>query len=74
MTERLEALLRDADLNAEVLNFGRPGSETVDHVETLQDAVLPLQPDFVLLQWFVNDVEGHDKSGRPMPTSTEQPA
>ena len=24
-----------------------------------------MNPDFVLLQWFVNDVEGHDLSGRP---------
>ncbi|MBN1352364.1 SGNH/GDSL hydrolase family protein [candidate division KSB1 bacterium] len=49
----------------EVLNFGRSGAETVDHLEILNSIVLKTRPDFVLLQWFVNDVEGHDKSGRP---------
>jgi hypothetical protein len=48
----------------EVLNFGRPGAETVDHVQILRDVVLDIEPDFVLLQWFVNDVEGRD-SERP---------
>lgn len=67
MTERLQALLEEASLNAEVLNFGRPGAQTVDHIRTLRDIVLPLQPDFVLMQWYVNDVEGHDKAGRPTP-------
>lgn len=65
MTERLENLLNDSSLNFEVLNFGRTGAETVDHVETLRDIVLPLQPDFVLMQWYANDVEGYDKSDRP---------
>lgn len=51
----------------EVLNFGRLGAETEDHLEILRDVVLDLTPDFVLLQWYVNDVEGHDKSGRPQP-------
>lgn len=51
----------------EVLNFGRAGAETVDHVKFLAHPVLPADPNFVLLQWFVNDVEGTDKSGRPRP-------
>ena len=29
--------------------------------------MLPLHPDFVLLQWYENDVEGLDKSRRPRP-------
>jgi hypothetical protein len=65
MTEKLEKELRDAGLEVEVLNFGHPGHETVDHVRTLRDVVLPLEPDFVLMQWYVNDVEGSDKSDRP---------
>ena len=65
MTEKLEKLLRNEGLEVEVLNFGRPGGETVDHVRTLRDVVLPVQPDFVLMQWYINDVEGHDKSNRP---------
>jgi lysophospholipase L1-like esterase len=49
----------------EVLNFGLEGAETEDHLNILTQTVLPAKPDFVLLQWFVNDVEGSDKSGRP---------
>jgi hypothetical protein len=49
----------------EVLNLGRPGAETDDHLEILRSHGLPLQPDFVLLQWYQNDVEVGDKRGRP---------
>lgn len=49
----------------EVLNFGRNGAETVDEVQFLLHPVLNTKPDFVLLQWYQNDVEGHDKNGRP---------
>jgi len=65
MTERLESMLRSEGLEVEVLNFGHPGDETVDHVRTLKDVVLPVEPDFVLMQWYINDVEGRDKSSRP---------
>ena len=41
----------------EVRNFGRPGAETDDHLQILNEVVLDLSPDFVLLQWSVNDVE-----------------
>ena len=63
----LERRLQSASPTArfEVLNFGKPGAETVDHVDILEKYVLPAAPDFVLLQWFVNDVEGRDKSRRP---------
>jgi len=49
----------------QVLNFGTPGAETVDHIATFKKSVLPAQPDFVILQWFMNDFEGKDKSQRP---------
>ena len=49
----------------EVLNFGVAGNNTPHHLNTLRAAVLPADPDFVLLQWFVNDIEGADLSGRP---------
>ena len=49
----------------EVLNFGVPGDNTPEHLEGLRTHVLPAHPDFVLLQWFVNDVEGSDLSARP---------
>lgn len=51
----------------EVLNFSRPGAETVHHLQMLENDVLNLRPDFILLQWYVNDVEGADKTGRPSP-------
>ncbi len=50
----------------EVLNFGKRGTETVDHLNFLKDYVLASSPDFILLQWFINDVEV-DKSERPKP-------
>ena len=51
----------------EVLNFGKGGAETVDHLEFLRYPVLYTNPDFILLQWYVNDVEGHDMRQRPRP-------
>ncbi len=62
----IEQQLNVSNNNYEVLNFGKPGAETVHHIGFLDD-VLELQPDFILLQWFVNDVEGNDKSARPRP-------
>jgi lysophospholipase L1-like esterase len=59
--------LAQGEIRYEVLNFGLPGKETEDHVQLLRDVVIDLKPDFVLLQWYVNDVEGHDKSRRPRP-------
>jgi hypothetical protein len=62
----IERKLNNAKGGYEVLNFGKPGAETIDHIGFLDD-VLALDPDFVMLQWFSNDVEGHDKSARPRP-------
>lgn len=67
MTNLLQARLNEVDPRFEVVNFGRPGAETRDHLAFLRDTVVGLHPDFVLLQWFVNDVEGDDKSLRPIP-------
>jgi lysophospholipase L1-like esterase len=50
----------------EVLNFALPGAETVDELGFLSRAALPARPDFVLLQWYINDVQGaDDKSQAP---------
>ncbi|MCP9452256.1 MAG: SGNH/GDSL hydrolase family protein [Nitrospira sp.] len=46
----------------EVLNFGKPGANTTEEVTILQKDVLPRRPDFVLLQWYVNDVENNGPS------------
>jgi hypothetical protein len=49
----------------EVLNFGTPGANTPEH-RTLVSHLLPvIRPDFVLLQWYVNDTEDDDATGRP---------
>ncbi len=67
----LEDYLNEGQRNDryEVLNFGWLGSETIDHVNILKNTVFKMNPDFVLLQWYINDVEGNDKSGRPEPVS-----
>jgi lysophospholipase L1-like esterase len=40
----------------EVLNFGRPGNNMPEHLNEIE-LVLPLRPNFVLLQLYVNDFE-----------------
>jgi hypothetical protein len=65
-SEQLAVLLEQAAPRAfEVYNFARPGTETVDHIEILKQSVLPTNPDFVLLQWYVNDAENGRYDGRP---------
>lgn len=66
-TNILQVELDNLPGSYEVLNFGRFGAETVHHLQMLKKDVLNLRPDFILLQWFVNDVEGADKTGRPSP-------
>lgn len=68
-TNRLEALLRDRGADVEVLNFGIPGAGTADHLRALQQDVLPLAPDFIVLQWFFDDVERprHARLTHPAP-------
>ncbi|MFQ5746730.1 MAG: SGNH/GDSL hydrolase family protein [Gemmatimonadota bacterium] len=65
LSELLERQLSETGRPYEVLNFGVPGAETVDELRILDTDVLTAQPDFVLLEWYVNDVEGHEKSDRP---------
>jgi hypothetical protein len=50
----------------EVLNFGFPGNNWAEHVKTLERRILRLRPDFVLLQWGINDIElDRDVLARP---------
>jgi lysophospholipase L1-like esterase len=51
----------------EVLNFGRPGDNLPEHLEVLEQA-LPVSPDFVLLQLYINDFETPQME-RPRPYS-----
>jgi lysophospholipase L1-like esterase len=66
-TNLLEEQLTARSGRHEVLNFGRLGAETVDHLKILTDQVVGVRPDFIILQWFTNDVEGNDKGERPRP-------
>lgn len=73
-SQRYTTLLEEAlnehrrpDRAYEVLNFGRAGADTVDHVAILRDSVLGVDPDFILLQWYINDVENHSHAGRRVP-------
>jgi hypothetical protein len=49
----------------EVLNFGTPGANTPQHRTLIEHLLADVRPDFVLLQWYVNDVEDDDSSHRP---------
>jgi hypothetical protein len=63
---RFSDLMRHAlPPNVEVLNFGVPGHNTPELVTELRTTVSRFAPDFALVQWFVNDVEG---SGRERPS------
>ena len=51
----------------EVFNFGRPGNNLPEHLDVLKQA-LPISPDFVLLQLYINDFEtGAMKRPQPRP-------
>jgi hypothetical protein len=60
----------------EVLNFGFPGNNWNEHVKTLDRRILRLRPDFVLLQWGINDIElDRDVLARPrIPLLVPRPA
>jgi hypothetical protein len=69
-SDRLAAWLPE---RYEVLNFGTGGANTPNHLDTLTTYVLPAAPDYVLLQWYVNDIEGDVTSGRPQPNQLLPP-
>lgn len=56
LEKRLNSQNENINIEYEVLNFGRPGAETIDHINFLNNFVLPIKPDFILLQWYINDV------------------
>ena len=65
-TNLMELYLNRRAGGFEVLQFANPGAETHHEVETLTRFALRAKPDFVLLQWYVNDFE-YTKEGRPNP-------
>ena len=50
----------------EVLNFGMAGANTPEHRRRVELLLRDVHPDFILVQWFVNDVEDDDTVGRPV--------
>lgn len=64
--ERFTSLMEDRLYSAriEVLNLGYPGRDLPQHLEALQADALPIDPDFILLQLFVNDFDSAEE-GRP---------
>src|SRR5476649_135176 len=64
--ERFSNLIENAlGPGYEVLNFGIPGDNLPEHLDVLARA-LPVSPDFVLLQLYINDFEMPDME-RPRP-------
>jgi len=61
-TELLQARLPE---HIEVLNFGEGGANTPTHEKRVQELLRTISPDFILLQWYVNDMEDDDVTGRP---------
>ena len=53
----IERKLSSNTRSVEVLNFGISGAGTRDHINTLNKYVIPLNPDIIILQWFINDVD-----------------
>lgn len=63
--ERFSALVQRAlPAQFEVLNFGMPGNNTAEHAGLIAGQLAAVAPDFILWQWFVNDVE-FDATSRP---------
>jgi hypothetical protein len=64
IVERLNAQSTEA-VTYEAVNFGRVGADTQDETKILRQAVWHSDPDFVLLEWYVNDLENGDYVDRP---------
>ena len=63
-TNRLAYELVGSKTQFQVLNFGRAGANFPHHIKEIKQ-VLELYPDFILLQWYVNDFEEQIAKGRP---------
>lgn len=64
LTELLARALNEQRETFEVLNFGQPGANYEQNLHNLQVALDTAHPDFVLLSWFLNDI---DDPERPAP-------
>ncbi len=69
-TERLEHALNASGgrgARYQVLNFGVPGVDTDEEIRIARRFALPAEPDFLLLQWYVNDPMLGARAGLPQP-------
>jgi len=60
-----ELLQSNLPSHFEVLNFGVAGANTPEHRALVQRLLNEVHPDFIILQWYVNDVEDDDSAERP---------
>jgi hypothetical protein len=51
----IEQTLNESGSHYEVLNLSQPGSSSSGELYILQKIALPLDPDFILVQWLAND-------------------
>lgn len=63
-TNRLSSDLAGSETQFQILNFGKSGANFSHHIREIKK-VLDLNPDFILLQWYVNDFEEQIAKGRP---------
>jgi hypothetical protein len=70
MSNLLEAELRRHRDGVEVLNFSAAGMNSDDELALMRKVLATATPDFVLLQWYVNDVEIRSSSASPRPAPT----
>lgn len=74
MSNLMEGELRKHAPRIEVLNFGNAGNNTADEVVVLEAALRAVKPDFVILQWFVNDVENKGPAVAGGPPALPEPS
>ncbi len=63
-TNRLASDLAGSETQFQILNFGKSGANFSHHIREIKK-VLKLNPDYILLQWYVNDLEEQRAKGRP---------
>jgi hypothetical protein len=63
-SSRLLTRLRETNLPVDMAVLARPGREIDEHLQQLQKWGHELQPDVIIYQWYINDME-LDKTHRP---------
>ena len=66
VSDRLDELLNRREHRYEVLNFGVPGANYAEHRANMAVAIRASHPHFILLQWYLNDVDD-PQTRRPDP-------